>query len=129
MSVLAGTCTDLEKSVCRERWRIRLLKSCIAHAHRGLTWLHHKQKTGLMHECKGLAGSYVDDATMHACGSRGDPGAIKHCCLKVCLHRYGPRTGKCQRVVAEIITQCFTLANCAVCEHGCRFIQTRSSWR
>lgn len=83
-------------------------RSCIAHAHRGLTWLRHKQKQ--KRACKGLAEeSYVDDATTYARGSRGDHGAFRHCCLRVCPHVHGPRTQKCQPVVAESITQCFTL--------------------
>ena len=58
------------KSVCRDGERKMVhpaFKSCLAHAHRGLTWLYHTQMTGLMHTHKGLAESCVGDVTMHAC--------------------------------------------------------------
>lgn len=42
-------------------------ESCLAHAHMGLTWIHHMQMTGFMHACKGLVEYYVDDASTYVC--------------------------------------------------------------
>ena len=64
-----------EVSVQREKERNMahpVFKSCLEHAHSGLTWLRHMQMTELMHVCKGLAESYVDDVihTIHgSCGA------------------------------------------------------------
>lgn len=68
-----------------------------------------RQMTGLMHACKGLTESYVDDVIHAAHGSCGGPltsikGAIRHFCLRTVCTRMTPRTWKYQTYVAKIIT-------------------------
>ena len=72
------------KSVCREgesKMGHPAFKSCLAHAHRGLTWLYHRQMMGLMRAHKGLPESYLDDVTTHV-----HKGLAESCVDDVTMH-------------------------------------------